>query len=115
MSQFLRVVDAPVARDTDPIESYEAGENQAAREASEIAVIAALASRHATNNHMSDHAITRWIRQHENIHVTEQRIRTARAQLVRKGIVVKAGRVMGASPTGRAAMTYRLVTPGVSR
>lgn len=105
----LRVLDGPVARQSDPIESYQAGENRAAREASEIAVIAALSSNYAANNHMSDHSIARWVGGHTDLPVTTQRLRTARAQLARKGLVVKAGRRDGMSPTGRAAMTWALV------
>ena len=105
-----RVLDAPVARTNDPIESYEAGENVAAREGAELAVIAALSSRYASMNHMPDHAIVRWINKHDGLHVTEQRIRTARAGLVAKRLVEPAGRFEGMSPTGRAAMTWKLVT-----
>lgn len=97
----LRVVDAPVARTTDPIESYTAGENQAAREASERAVVYALTESLTplTSTGIFYMASGAW---------TEQRIRTAIAQLVRKGLVVKAGVRAGASPTGRAAQTYTL-------
>lgn len=104
----LRVTDGPVARSTDPIESFEAGDERAAREASEVAVIAALDSNYAKSNHMSDHYIGWWISKHEGLHVTQQRIRTARKQLVAKRLVVAAGRVDGVSPTGRAAMTWKL-------
>ena len=99
MSQ-LRVYDAPVARDTDPITSFEAGENQSAREASERAVLDALTDSLTplTSTGVFYMASGAW---------TEQRIRTAIKQLVRKGLVVEAGRKEGASPTGRAAMTYK--------
>ena len=101
MSTLLRVVDAPVARRDDPIESYEAGENQSAREASERAVLAALRDSLTplTSRGVFYLASGQW---------TEQRIRTAIKQLVRKGLVVEAGRKEGASPTGRAAQTYTI-------
>lgn len=97
----LMVTDAPVARTTDPIESYEAGENQPAREASEQAVLAALTESITplTSTGVFYMASGAW---------TEQRIRTAIKQLIRKGRVVEAGRREGASPTGRAAMTYTI-------
>ena len=102
----LRVVDAPIARTNDPITSFEAGENQPAREASELMVMAIF---HAHTNlspllasevvDIADLAGMPW---------TAQRIRTAIAQLVRKGLLAEGGRREKASPTGRAAMTYRL-------
>jgi len=97
---MLRVAEAPVARTEDPIESYEAGENQSAREASEHAVLDALTDSLTplTSRGVFYLASGQW---------TEQRIRTAIKQLVRKGLVVEAGRKEGASPTGRAAMTYQ--------
>lgn len=104
----LRVQDAPVARDTDPLTSYEAGENPAAREASEREVLDIL----AMNGPMTDHDI--WLAHEEAALLmreptyTPQRIRTARAQLVAAKLVVSDGRREGASPTGRAAMAWRL-------
>ena len=97
----LRVTDAPVARTNDPIQSYTAGENQAAREASEQAVLAALndSLNPLTSTGVFYMSGGRW---------TEQRTRTAIKQLVRKGLVVEAGVRAGASPTGRAAQTYTL-------
>lgn len=107
MFQSLRVSDAPVARDTDPITSFEAGENPAAREASEQAVLAVLRYFEAEDLPApSDHMLELNAEPHNTF--TPQRIRTARAQLVRKGLVESAGRVEGASPTGRAAMTWKL-------
>lgn len=96
-----RVIDAPVARKNDPIESVLAGESQSAREASERAVLAALTDSLTplTSRGVFYMASGAW---------TEQRIRTAIKQLVRKGLVVEAGRKEGASPTGRAAMTYQV-------
>ena len=98
---MLRVAEAPVARTDDPIESYEAGESQTAREASERAVLAALRDSLTPLTSMQAFYLAsgQW---------TEQRIRTAIKQLVRKGLVVEAGRKEGASPTGRAAQTYAL-------
>ena len=95
-----RVIDAPVARKNDPIESVLAGENQSAREASERAVLDALTDSLTplTSTGVFYMASGQW---------TEQRIRTAIKQLVRKGLVVEAGRRENASPTGRAAMTYK--------
>lgn len=97
----LRVQEA-VARNTDPIESFEAGENPSAREASEREVLAILrftSHMALTDGQIADRRTGDW---------TPQRLRTARKQLVDKGLVVKAGRREGASPTGRAAMTYRI-------
>ena len=107
-TNLLRVTDAPVARTNDPITSFTAGENVAAREGAELAVIAALSSRYASMNHMPDHAIVAWVNKHDGLNVTDQRIRTARAGLVAKRLVVEAGRFEGMSPTGRAAMTWKL-------
>lgn len=105
----LTVSDWPVARNSDPLTSVEAGENPAAREASERAVLEALRSDHGRTNNMTDDAISVWVWLHTELMVTPQRLRTARAQLVRKGLVESAGRREGASPTGRAAMTWKLV------
>lgn len=104
----LRVLDAPVARRDDPIESVEAGENREAREASERAVLYALdvSLTPLTSRGVFHLASGAW---------TEQRIRTAIKQLVRKGLVVEAGVRKGASPTGRAAMTYTLAAEAVAR
>lgn len=101
----MRVADAPIARTADPITSFEAGENREAREASERAVLVALSDSLTplTSTGVFYLASGLW---------TEQRIRTAIKQLIRKGLVVEAGRREGASPTGRAAMTYTLA--GVS-
>ena len=95
------VKDAAVARRGDPYESYTAGEDPNAREASERAVLAALSDSLTplTSTGVFYLASGAW---------TEQRIRTAIKQLVRKGLVVEAGRREGASPTGRAAQTYML-------
>lgn len=95
------VTDWPVARKNDPLESVEAGESQSAREASERAVLDALRDSLTplTSRGVFYLASGQW---------TEQRIRTAIKQLVRKGLVVEAGRKEGASPTGRAAQTYTL-------
>jgi hypothetical protein len=107
MSQ-LRVYDAPVARDTDPITSTIAGENQAAREASEQAVLNILTFNAQINGKpMTAHDIV------VTAHLggapwTEQRLRTALAQLGRKGIIQHAGRRDAASPTGRSAQTWKL-------
>lgn len=104
---MTRVSDAPVARTTDPITSYISGEDPDAREASEREVYDILAN---TDQAMSDHRI---YQAHEIASVfmdapqyTAQRLRTARAQLVKKGLVVEAGRAENASPTGRSAMTW---------
>lgn len=108
MSQ-LRVYDRPVARNTDPITSDLAGENPAAREASELAVLDILA---INDDAMTDHAI--W-QAHDDqclmmrsVSYTPQRLRTARAQLVADGVIVDAGRLPHASPTGRSAMAWKL-------
>lgn len=101
MSMSLRVADAPVARASDPITSVLAGENPAAREASEIDVLRIL--RRAAKplaDAQIEHALDGFY--------TPQRVRTARAQLVRKGLVEPAGIRPGASPTERAAMTWKL-------
>lgn len=104
MSQ-LRVYDAPVARNTDPITSVLAGEDRIAREESEQAVIDALwFLRH--DDPPTDAQIAAWV----GNAWTPQRLRTARAQLVRKGQVEPAGRREHGSPTGRAAMTWKAVT-----
>lgn len=99
-----RVVDRPVARATDPIDSYLAGENQTAREASERIVVSILA---ASERAMSAHAVETVAAQ-ARMPWTGSRYRTAIKQLVRKGIVTEAGRKPHASPTGRSAMTYTL-------
>lgn len=96
------VSDWPVARNSDPMTSVEAGENQQAREASEREVLAIL--RFNASSALSDEQIA----QRRTGDWTPQRLRTARAQLVRKGLVESAGRREGASPTGRAAMTWKL-------
>lgn len=97
----LIVRDGAVARDTDPITSYLAGENQTARALSEVAVLDELwMVRPAA---LSDAEIEKRI----GGEWTSQRLRTARAQLVKKGLVVSAGRREHASPTGRAAMTWQ--------
>lgn len=108
MSQ-LRVYDRPNSRTTDPITSDLAGENPAAREASELAVLDILA---INDQPMTDHAI--W-QAHDDqalmmreVSYTPQRLRTARAQLVADGVIVDAGRLPHASPTGRAAMAWKL-------
>lgn len=112
MSMSLRVDDAPVARTTDPITSYLAGENPTAREASEREVYAILAMN--APDAMTDHAI--WQSHDEaslmmrELSYTPQRLRTARAQLVAKGLVEAAGVRPGVSPTGRSAQTWALVT-----
>ena len=98
-----RVADWPVARATDPIESVQAGEDRAAREASEIDVLRIL---RRERKPMVDAQIESAL----DGYYTPQRVRTARAQLVRKGHVVEAGRRENASPTGRAAMAWKLAT-----
>lgn len=104
------VTDAPVARNTDPITSVIAGENQAAREASELEVIAGLEWHANQGKTATDEDIHwwHWMFGLSSKNYTPQRIRTARAQLVKKGLVVEAGRRENASPTGRSAMTWKL-------
>lgn len=110
MSQ-LRLYDAPVARTTDPITSDLAGENQHAREASERAVLDILT---INDQPMTDHEI--WQAHDDSclmmreVSYTPQRLRTARAQLVAAKVVVSDGRREHASPTGRAAMAWKLAT-----
>lgn len=106
MSMQLRVADAPVARANDPITAYIAGESLTAREASEREVLAIL----ALGGGVTDTTIYRLHtdRAIHGIQFTEQRIRTARAQLVTKGIVEVAGIHPHGSPTGRAATMWKL-------
>lgn len=106
---LLRVYDRPTSRTTDPLTSDLAGENPAAREASELAVLDILA---INDQPMTDHAI--W-QAHDDqclmmreVSYTPQRLRTARAQLVADKVIVPAGRLPHASPTGRAAMAWKL-------
>jgi hypothetical protein len=101
------VTDYPVARTTDPLESYLAGESQSAREASELAVLEILRGAAHHNVAFSAHEVESTASESGDPW-TPQRLRTAIAQLRRKGLVVEAGRREGASPTGRAAMTYTL-------
>lgn len=109
MSTLLRVADAPVARADDPITSTLAGENQAAREASEQAVLNIITTNQGIGREpMSSHDIV-VIAHLAGAPWTEQRLRTALAQLGRKGVIEHAGRRENASPTGRSAMTWKLV------
>ncbi|MGC5078501.1 hypothetical protein [Agrococcus sp. DT81.2] len=106
----LIVSDAPVARNTDPLTSVLAGENQPAREASEREVLAILAlGGGVTDSTIYRIHLTRAANK-GGIPFTEQRIRTARAQLVTKQHVEAAGVVPHGSPTGRAATMWKLVT-----
>lgn len=108
MSQDLRVATAPIARPNDPITSYEAGENQPAREASEQAILNILTfNQQMGGSPMSAHDIVR-IAHLGGMPWTGQRLRTAIAQLGRKGYVSEAGVKQNASPTGRSAMTWKL-------
>lgn len=103
-----RVVDAPVARDTDPLTSFQAGENPSARQASELEVLLLLtdAGRPLSDAEVVDfHRATRGI---DGDWFTEQRLRTARKQLVDKGLVRDAGVREGASPTGRRAHVWEI-------
>ena len=102
-----RVSDAPIARTNDPITSFTAGENQAAREASEMAVLDILRGAAHHGIAFSAHDIAT-VAADEGDPWTPQRLRTATRQLIRKGHVIEAGRRANASPTGRSAMTYTL-------
>lgn len=104
MNARLTVSDWPVARNSDPMTSVEAGENQQAREASEIAVLNILhfADQPLTSYQIADRA------RRDGLPWTEQRLRTALAQLGRKGLAMVDGVRKGASPTGRSATTWRL-------
>lgn len=100
-----RVVDAPVARSSDPVTSFEAGESPTAREASEFAVLHAL---RAVALPMSDYDVLEYVRTFDpSAKWTEQRLRTARKQLVKKALVVDAGIREGASATGRRAHVWQ--------
>lgn len=101
----MRVTDAPVARSTDPLTSHVAGENRAAREASERVVLDALAS---MDGPASDHEIESWAGLF-GVEYTPQRLRTARKQLLDRGVVRDAGVRDGASPTGRRAHVWAAV------
>lgn len=108
MSQTLRV-QTPTSRPSDPITSDWAGENADARQESEREVYAILAN---TDRPLSDHEIYEHhelaaMFMHDRTY-TPQRLRTARDQLVKTGLVTAAGRRAGASPTGRSAETWVL-------
>lgn len=104
------VSDWPVARNSDPMTSVEAGENQQAREASEKAVLDILTFNHECDLPAMSARDIICVAQLGGMPWTEQRLRTAIAQLNRSGLIESAGRREGASPTGRAAMTWKLAT-----
>ena len=105
-----QIISAPVARATDPITSDWAGEDADARAESQRVVlrILGMVGRPMSDWHIfQEYACRDWGR------LTQQRLRTARKELVDAGRVVGAGFEDGASETGRKAMTWELSFEGV--